>query len=173
MNLPHEETQGIKVMMIFEAIGRPPEHLTETLKNLVEQIDKENKVQVLSQKISEPVPMKEEGTFYTAFVEVEVEVEQILHLSILLFKYMPAHIEIISPELIALTNNGWNDIFNELTRRLHGYDEIARILQAEKAILEKKLKAILEEKETTPKKLVKKKSPAKSKKKAIKKVKKK
>jgi len=35
---------------------------------------------------------------------------------------------------------------NELTRRLHGYDEIARIIQVEKNALEKKLKAVLEEK---------------------------
>ena len=60
---------------------------------------------------------------------------------------MPAHVEIIHPELIALTNNGWNDIFNELTRRLHGYDEIARILQVEKNILEKKLRELLTKKE--------------------------
>ena len=170
MSSNFEETRGIKATMVFEAIGRPPEHLTETLKNLVEQIDKEEKVQVLNQKISEPVLMKEGRTFYTAFVEVELEVEQILHLSILMFKYMPAHIEIVSPELIALTNNGWNDLFNELTRRLHGYDEIARILQNERAILEKKLKEALE---TSKKKETKKKSPTKSKKKTIKKVRKK
>ncbi len=57
---------------------------------------------------------------------------------------MPAHIEIIHPELIALTNNGWNDILNELTRRLHGYDEIARVIQVEKGILEKRLRDVLE-----------------------------
>jgi len=84
--------------------------------------------------------------FYTSFAEVEVEVEEILNLAILMFKYMPAHIEIISPELIALTNNGWNDILNELTRRLHGYDEIARVLQVENAKMQKKLKEVLEKK---------------------------
>jgi len=51
------------------------------------------------------------------------------------------------PELIALTNNGWNDVLNELTRRLHGYDEIARVLQIEKNVLEKKLREILLKKE--------------------------
>ena len=89
---------------------------------------------------------KQEG-FYISFTEVEVEVEEILYLAILMFKYMPAHIEIVSPELIALTNNGWNDIQNELTRRLHGYDEVARVMQMEKGILEKKLRDLLEEKE--------------------------
>ena len=55
---------------------------------------------------------------------------------------MPAHMEIISPEKISLTNNGYGDILNELTRRLHGYDEVARVLQAEKQILTNQLEKL-------------------------------
>ena len=143
MNLT--ETKNIGVVMIIEVIGRPPEHLTETLNDLIKQIDEEKGVFVKEKKINEPVLMKDQKDFYTSFAEIEVEVEEILDLAMLMFKYMPAHIEIISPELIALTNNGWNDILNELTRRLHGYDEIARIIQTEKTILEKKLKEVINE----------------------------
>ncbi len=134
------ETKGIRAAMMIEVIGKPPEHLIETLNNIVKQIDEEKGVDIKEKKIKEPVLMKDQKDFYTSFAEVEVEVEEILHLARLMFKYMPAHIEIISPELIALTNNGWNDILNELTRRLHGYDEVARIIQVEKNILEKKLR---------------------------------
>lgn len=142
----YEETKGITAIFVLEAIGRPPEHLIETLNNLAENIDKEKGVSVKSKKVNEPVLMKDEKDFYTAFIEIEVEVEEILGLAVLMFKYMPAHIEIISPELIALTNNGWNDIFNELTRRLHSYDEVARVLQVERGILENKLREVLGEK---------------------------
>ena len=118
--------------MILDVIGRPPEHLIESLKKIIEEIDKEKGVDVKSKEIKKPTLMKDQKEFYTTFAEIEVDVEELLYLVILLFKYMPAHIEIISPELIALTNNGWNDILNELARRLHGYDEIARIMQMEK-----------------------------------------
>jgi len=139
------ETKGINAMMIIEVIGRPPEHLTETLNKIISQIDEEKGVNVKEKKVNEPVLMKDQKDFYTSFAEVGIEVEEILGLAMLMFKYMPAHIEIISPELIALTNNGWNDILNELARRLHGYDEIARIIQVEKNILEKKLKEGMKE----------------------------
>ena len=111
--------------------------------------------------------MKDQKNFYTSFAEVEIEVEEIFGLIILMFKYMPAHIEIIYPELIALTNNGWNEVLNELTRRLHGYDEIARVVQAEKLILEKKLREVLEDKSkiTKDKKVIKKKETKKTRKK--------
>ena len=168
----HEETKNIRAVMIFDIIGKPPEHLTETLNNLITKIDEEKGVCVKEKKINEPVLMEDQKSspnnkkikkqkpdkennpdliaqkeFYTSFAEVEVEVEDILYLVILMFKYMPAHIEVITPELIALTNNGWNDILNELTRRLHGYDEIARILQIENAKMQKKMREMLEGKE--------------------------
>ena len=132
-----DETKGISAAMVLEVLGKPPKHLTDTLNDLIEQIDKEKGVRVISKKINEPVLMKDQKEFYTSFAEIEVEIEEVLQLAILMFKYMPSHIEIISPELIALANSGWNDVFNELVRRLHGYDEIARIIQVEKNILEK------------------------------------
>ena len=141
-----DETKNISVVFILEIIGRPKEHLTETLDKIIKELDDAKRVSVKSKKINEPILMKDQKDFYTSFAEVEIEIEKILDLAILIFKYMPAHVEIIHPEIIALQNNDWNDIFNELTRRLHGYDEVARIIQTEKGILEKKLRDILEEK---------------------------
>ena len=141
-----DETKGIQAVMILEAIGKPKEHLAEALENITKEIEKEKGVRLISKKINEPVLIKDQKEFYTTFAEVEVEAEEILYLAILMFKYMPANVEIISPEFIALTNSGWSDIFSELTRRLHSYDEIARILQVEKEILEKKLRDVLGEK---------------------------
>lgn len=138
-----ENTKGIKAVLIFDIIGRPKEYLVEALGKIVEEIDKEKGTRVVDKKINEPVVMKERNDFFTDFAEVEVEVEQVFNLIILMFKYMPAHIEIISPELISLSNSGWTDALTEITRRLHGYDEIARILQNEKGILEAKLRELL------------------------------
>lgn len=138
-----EETKGITAMMILEIIGKPAEHLIKTLEGLIKQIDEEKGVKVLSKKISEAKPLEKHPGFFTTFAEVEVEVEEVLYVALLMFKYMPAHVEIIAPELIALTNNGWSEILSELTRRLHAYDEVTRNVQMEKAILEKKLREVL------------------------------
>ena len=162
-----EEKQKIHAMMILEVIGKPKEFLVETLENLTKQIDAEPGVVIKSKNIKEPKKM-EEGAgvadatgqkfkvapqdFYTSFAEIEIETESFFNLILLIFKYMPANIEISSPEILALTNNGWNDILNELIRRLHAYDEIARVLQVEKAMLETKLKNILNEKPEEKKK---------------------
>ncbi|MGD9275628.1 MAG: hypothetical protein PVJ67_00485 [Candidatus Pacearchaeota archaeon] len=140
-------TEKVKAALIIEVIGKPPEHLTETLGNLIKQISEEKGVEVVEKTIHEPTELKDNKDFFTSFAEVEVEVEEVLYIAMLMFKYMPAHIEIIHPEKIILSNSGLNDILNELTRRLHGYDEVARIIQVEKNILEKKLKELMPKEE--------------------------
>lgn len=132
----------VSAIMILDIIGRPPEHLVKSLEMIIEQIDKEKGVTLKSKKIKEPTLMKEQKDFYTTFAEIEIDVDEILYLAALMFKYMPAHIEIISPEIIALSNNGFNDLLNELIRRLHGYDEVARIMQMEKQVLLKKIQEL-------------------------------
>lgn len=121
--------ENIRAMLILDIIGRPPQHLIESLEKIIEEMEKEKGVKIISKDIKEPVVMKENKEFYTTFAEIEVEVEDILYIAILMFKYMPAHIEVISPETIPLSNNGWSDILSELARRLHAYDEVARIMQ--------------------------------------------
>ena len=138
----HESENGIRAMFILDVIGRPPQHLVETLEKIIEEMGKEKGVIIKSKEIKEPTIMKDNKEFYTTFSEVEVEVEDILYLAILMFKYMPAHIEVISPETISLSNNGWSDILSELVRRLHSYDEVARILQIEKQELLKKIQEL-------------------------------
>lgn len=132
----------ISAVMILDIIGRPPEHLVESLEMIIKEMDKEKGVVVKSKQIKEPVLMKDQKDFYTTFAEIEVEVDDILYLVLLMFKYMPAHIEIISPEIIGLSNSGFNEVLNELVRRLHGYDEIARIMQVERGILLKKIQEL-------------------------------
>ena len=140
------EIKKITAVIILEIIGKPAEHLVETLGQISKEMGEEKGVKIINTKISEPVELKDRKDFFTAFAEVEIEIEEALQLAILMFKYMPAHVEVISPESLVLTNNAYGDILSELTRRLHKYDEVARVVQMEKDILEKKLKSILEKK---------------------------
>lgn len=133
------ETKNIRAALILEILGKPAEHLTETLGKIIEEMQKEKGVKLISEKIHEPKELEQKKGFFSTFAEIEVEVEEISYLAILMFKYMPAHVEIIEPELIALTNSGWSDIFSELTRRLHGYEEIARMLQMQNQQMQQKL----------------------------------
>jgi len=134
----------VRALLVIEVLGRPPEHLNEVLEKMCNKIAEEDGVEVKEKKIHEIKELEKKKGFFTNFAEVEVETDNIVTVSGLMFKYMPAHVEILSPENISLQNNDFTVLFNELTRRLHGYDEIARVVQAQKIMLEKKLKEVLE-----------------------------
>jgi hypothetical protein len=142
----NSDKEKIRAMLIIEVIGKPPEHLTKTLEEMAKNINDEKGVKMIEKKIKDSVLMKDQKDFYINFAEIEVELEDIMYLAMLMFKYMPAHIELISPQSISLSNGEFGEILSEIVRRLHGYDEVARVIQTEKVILEKKLKEILEEK---------------------------
>jgi hypothetical protein len=129
----------VKAMLIFQALGRPPEHLKSAVQEIVDKIKEEKGTEVLSSEIKEPTETKEQKDLYSTFAEVEVKVEEPAYLMMLVFKYAPAHIEINSPEKIILTNNDFAEMLSETTRKLHQYDEVARILQGQRQELEVKL----------------------------------
>src|SRR3990172_152271 len=141
--ISNKDGKRIKAILLLEIIGKPAEYLTTTLEDIIKKIGEEKGVEVVAKDIKDPVEMEKQKGFYSSFAEVEVDVGDILYLAILMFKYMPSHIEVVSPEEVTLTNSGWSDIFSELVRKLHSYDEVVTVLQMEKKILENKLREVL------------------------------
>ena len=161
-NKDEEKKKVIRSTIILEIIGKPAEHLIKTLEDIIKRIGEEKGVKVVDKKLNEPVEIKENKDFYTTFAEVDLEVDDILYLAIIMFKYMPAHVEVIEPETISLTNNGWTDILSELTRRLHGYEEVARVIRIQNAKMQEKLKELMsKDKENSEEKKDKNKSETK------------
>ena len=131
--------QKITAMLMIEVLGRPKEHLIETLEDIKKKIDAEKGVKVTNIDIKEPTLAKDQKDLFTTFAEIEVEVNQPSLLAILMFKYMPSHIEIVEPENIKFSNNAFADMLGEISRRLHQYDEILKVMQMEKKVLQNKL----------------------------------
>jgi len=133
------EGQKITAMLMIEVLSKPKEHLIETLKDISNKMGEEKGVEVADSKIKDPTPVKDKENLFTAFAEIEVEVKSAAVLIGLMFKYMPAHIDVIEPENIRLKNNELAETLSEIVRRLHKYDELLRVMQMEKKVLEKKL----------------------------------
>lgn len=136
-----DKQEKIHLHLILEVLGKPPEHIHKALKKLIESIEKEKGVlKITNQKINEAKELEKRKDLYVSFAEIELEVENPGVVPALMFKYMPSHIEVVYPENITINNQDWNDLLNELTRKLHYYDEVARTIQNQKKALEKELK---------------------------------
>jgi hypothetical protein len=120
--------QKIKAVMIVEVAGKPPEFLKKSLESHVSRLDQNKDVSSISKNFSEP-KKSEEGDFYTCFCEIEFEVPTFLRLMEIIFDFMPSSIEIIEPGKIEMSPDEATFFANNLTGRLHRYDEIARLAQ--------------------------------------------
>jgi len=129
------EENKIEIVMILETLGKPAEYLKEFLEGIAEKISNEKNVKVVGKKIAEPKKVPEREEVYSSFLEINLEVGDLRTLLFLVLQYMPAHVEIISPENLNIKKYDLDLFFNELSRRLHQYDELARIALNERQIL--------------------------------------
>ena len=137
--------EKIKVIFILEILGKPPNYIKEAMEKIIENIGKEKDLKIIQSKIAEPKKVEEEkiegkDEVFTTFSEIEFETS-LQKLMLLIFAYMPSHIEILEPEELKIKNFDLNGFFNELARKLHQYDEIANAILIEKEILANKIKS--------------------------------
>lgn|SRR3989338_4319606 len=139
--------EKLKVHVVLEILGRPPEHVKEALQTIVTKVGAETKgIKVISAKYHDPIAVEGAKDLYTAFAELELELDSLENYFGVMFAYMPSHMEIINPEEIVLTNYDFNQLAGKLIERLHDYDAITKKSLYEKDFLARKLQEIAPEK---------------------------
>lgn len=125
----------LQARMIIEIMGRPPQHVTETMKMLVDRLEKERGVKLIEVKLHDPIEVKDVKDLYTSFVEIELEFESVGAYLGIIFAYLPSNVEIISPAKISVPTESLNVLGNNLIARMHSYDAIAKKMMADKEVL--------------------------------------
>ncbi|MAG23971.1 hypothetical protein CMI47_00175 [Candidatus Pacearchaeota archaeon] len=131
--------EKIQVSMILEILGRPKDHVKEALNTLVVKLGAEKGVNILNKNYNEPKLAEGAKDLFTTFAEVEAEFETIDTYFMILFAYLPSHIEIIHPEKLAFMNFEFNELGNKITARMHDYDAITKKTIAERDFVLQKL----------------------------------
>lgn len=157
--------EKIHASLILEILGRPKENVAEALNTVVVRMGAEKGVKILNKTYHEPNPI-EKSDLFTAFAEVELELDSLMTYLTVIFTYMPSNIEIIRPEKITLNNIEMNEIGNSLVQRLHHYDALAKNVLAERNILAKKLQEVAPHLFQKPSEQKSEEKPAKKKKKS-------
>ncbi|MEK6918958.1 MAG: hypothetical protein AABW73_02870 [Nanoarchaeota archaeon] len=122
----------IKASIIFEIIGRPAEFLVESLEEVVKKVSEEKGVKIIKSTVHQPKDVPDKKGIYSSFVEVEADFDNQDSLFMTMFNYMPANVEIVKPEEWKFTINEFNIFVNELLRKLHQYDSLAKAFILEK-----------------------------------------
>lgn len=161
----------VRATMIVEIAGTPESYVKEALSEYMLNLNRMNEVEVHSIKISEPGPIEGSKEMFTCFSESDFTVNNLSMLSKIVFDFMPSSIEITEPPVVSLDSIQATELFNNISGRMHRYDEIAKVAnmkiqrltrmlqQADKMLRGKKSRT-----KTVKKKSVKKTTPKKAKK---------
>ncbi len=150
------ENPRIKTSFIIEMMGRPAEHLDETMNKLVEEIGNTKGISNINKIIHPPKLVEEKESkdeklknnievkkaLYTSFAEIEADFNGLESMFTVIFNYMPSHFEIISPEEFRLKNSDFAGIVAAVIIRLHRYDEIAKKMSMDRIMIENRLREI-------------------------------
>jgi hypothetical protein len=150
----------VRAVMIVEMAGRPASHLRDKLEEHVGILKKVNDIEVNSIQISDTKEIENNDCnraeygknkkMFTVFAECDFETASFARLSETMFDFMPSSVEVTDPSELVLDTNEATDLLNNISGRMHRYDEIAKIASVKLAHADRQLmvmKELLKEKE--------------------------
>jgi len=115
--------------MIVEVAGRPAPHVKESLKSHVGALENFKDIEVISIKLSEPREIENSQGLFTCFAEVEFEATSFSRISEVMFDFMPSSVEVVEPSRVSMDAAEASNLLNNISGRMHRYDEVARMAQ--------------------------------------------
>lgn len=125
----------LTVKTIIEVIGFPEEHVDNTLKQIIEKLEKEDGIRVINKEVAKAKQFKK---FFSAFVELELDIDNLQKVVHFCLDYHPSSIEIIDKERLHIERLELTNSLNDLLATLHKYNMITKNLEAELIMLRRK-----------------------------------
>ena len=112
----------LKIRVIFEIIGRPKEHIEQTIKAYIENIKtKETDIHVLSEDYepAEELEGEDKEGLFGVMAEVEMLVPNIQKLTWLVINFSPASVEVLEPSELTLDQRTIGEWITDMLAKLH------------------------------------------------------
>ncbi len=135
-------SKKITFRAVIEVLGKPPEHVDQSLKDYMEKIKKSKNYEIVKEKYAQ-IQKQEKQELWSNFAELEIKTGKVEHLTSFCFEYMPSMIEVLEPEEISWSEQEFSVFLNDLQSRLHQIDLIAKQVKAENDQLKRNQASLL------------------------------
>jgi len=136
-----EEKGYLHVRVMFEMLGKPKEHIEETIRKYIEKIKTDPNIEIFKEHFGDA--RTQEDDLWSTFAEVEMLVKSMDKLTWLCVNFMPASIEIIQPEKKTYTNKEISFWINDVLARLHEISLMTKSLVNKDKFMAKSLGTLL------------------------------
>ena len=127
---------------VVEVLGKPKEHVEESMKHYLEQLKEDKRFTIMHQESAE-IKKQETQDLWAVFTELEVKTNQLENLTIFCLDYMPSLMEIVEPKQLAFTDIEFSQFLNDLQTKLHQIDLLAKHVKIENDYLKRNLGGLL------------------------------
>lgn len=127
---------------VVEVLGKPQEHVEESMKHYLEQLKEDKRFTIIHQESAE-IKKQETQDLWAVFAELEVKTNQLENLTIFCLDYMPSLMEIVEPKQLAFTDIEFSQFLNDLQTKLHQIDLLAKHVKIENDHLKHNLGGLL------------------------------
>ncbi len=134
-----QEEGYIHTNIMFEVLGNPKEHVENSLKQYLDNLKEIEDITIISEEI-EPAVQQED--LWSTFAEVEMLVKTLDRLSWICVNFMPASIEIMSPETLNFKARHLTNWFNDLLAKLHEIAAVSNQVGQQNKLMLKSMNAL-------------------------------
>jgi len=124
----------LTIKSIIEVIGFPAEHVDKTMLNVLEKLKKEDGIKIVNKQIYNAKQVKQ---FFSSFVELELDIDNLTRVIHFCMDYHPSSIEIEDRGEIKVNTQEINNALNDLIATLHKYNMITKSQEAQLIKLKK------------------------------------
>mgnify|MGYP001588610459 FL=1 len=126
----------LKIKAIIEILGRPKEHVEDTINKVIEEIKNRKGLTLLENKVAKTKKLE---NFYSSYIDVELKLSNMDQLIDFCFDFMPSNVEILEPEELTLDSHLLAEYMNDLLAKLHHQSMVMRNIHAENLVMKQKL----------------------------------
>lgn len=134
----------IHTLITFEMVGKPQEHVENTLQTFITKLEKDPNVDLLNSETADAQELEDEEGFFSAFSEVEMLVPNLESITSISVNLMPASIEIMAPDEFTFTARDVMNWENDLLSRLHEINQRFREETKKVRYLSKNMNALIQ-----------------------------
>ena len=135
------EEGHILAKAIIEVLGRPEEHVEETMKLVIDKTKKLENVELIKKKIHEI--KEQEGGLFSTFTEIEILTKNINTLFSFCLDFMPSSIDILEPVQHEIEVGDLNALLNDFLATLHKIDMLTKNFKMENELLKKNVRTLV------------------------------
>lgn len=129
------DNEAFLARAIFEMIGKPKKHIEDTLKTFVSQFSQAEGYGLIKYELNDAEKYEGSEDLYSTFAEIEFVAKDQLALMNFCVDYMPASVEVIEPEKLAIDAPFFSNMLTELVGRMHLIDgEFKKVVAQNKAL---------------------------------------